>query len=493
MPGLRLAITAASIAALLGTAGAQGLRGTQEEERADEQRRLDPYAEENAELRESIDRAADTGDADDDRDSGDSDGELTDEERMALPAPDLPRIDDIRNEAREPVSVGDRFHQNNRPSGLQAGPWRIDPSLTLRAGYDDNVTTVSEAADQIASTVFQMRGRVDITNADGPNSFTAFGEVVHTWYADAPDLDHFDYAAGVGGSVQVSDYIRIRGTLGVTYAEVEDSANEGVVIGGAFDPYVDLSRYMAIPASLGVTFDSGHWYAEADGSVVYSEYDDRITASGQIVDQNFKNGTVADLRFRTGWRFTPGTALFAEAAYNFQRYEDKTANSDGWRVVGGAEFELSRLLTGDVFAGYAAQSFEQGSEVTGLTYGASLTWFPTELISVNLQARRDFGAERSEVIAGVPETVPVTRDNVALRIEYEPLRQLLVTAEGGWQGTNYEAGDRTDDTYYAGLGLEYVFTPNFHLTLDYRYEETNSSVAGDATRNVIWLGVRAQY
>lgn len=488
MPGLPLHLLATAMLAGLVAwpASAQtDMRGSQD----------DTQDTSSDDLRRSDDQADDQSD-----DQAPSDEEIQrrkekDEraEKMREPPPDLPRLDDTPAASRDPVSVGDRFHRNNAPQGLQAGPWKITPSVTLRTGYDDNVTTVSEDTDKIASAIFQLRGRVDISNEDGPNALTAYGEVVQTWYADASDLDHFDGSLGVGGNAQLSDYVRIRGGIGFVSAASADSASEGIVVGGAFDPYVDLSRYISVPASLGATFDTGHWFMEADGSVVYSDYDDRTTRGGVIIDQDFKNGTIADLKFRTGWRFTPGTALFAEAAYNLQRFKDKTADSDGWRAVAGAQFELSRLLTGDIFAGYAAQSFQGGEEVTGLTYGAHLTWFATELMSVNLDARRDFGAERTELLVGGSGTVPVTRDSVRLRVEYEPLRQLLVSAEAGYASDTYESQDRTDERYFAGLGVEYVFTPSIRIGLDYRYEQTTSAIAGDSSNNVIYLGITTGY
>ncbi len=391
----------------------------------------------------------------------------------------------------EPESVGDRFESNNAPPGVMAGPWKVSPSLTLRGGYDDNVTFSADAP--VASPTVELRGRVDIVNADGPNSIAAYAEVSQVWYTDAADLDHLDYNGGLSFSAQVSDYVRIRGSIGVASAASEDSATDGIVIGGDFDPYVDLARYLTIPASLGVTFDSGRWFVTAAGDVVYADYDDRLTAGGVLVDQGFRSGTTADAKLRAGWRFTPGTALFAEGGYNIQRYTDESADSDGWRAVVGAEFEFSRLLTGEIFAGYAAQSYPDGGEVTGLTYGASLDWFVTELMSVRLDARREFGAERTALEAGDAITSPVTRDSVRLRVEYEPLRKLLVRGEAGWQRETYDGSDRKDDRFFTGLGFDYVFTPNVRATLDYRYEERSSEVAGDATRNVFRLGLTTGY
>lgn len=391
----------------------------------------------------------------------------------------------------EPESVGDRFNRNNAAPGLQMGPWKVTPSATARGGYDDNITTLAE--DQRASPVVQLRGRLDVTNGEGDDYVTASAEVSQTWYTDAGDLDHFDASGGVAFQSALSAYVRLRGSIGVTSGSAEDSADDGVIVGGNFDPYVDLAKYLSVPASLGVLFDGGRYTLSATGDLVYTDYDPRVTEGGLTIGQDFRNGTNADIRVRAGYRFSPSTGVFAEGAYNIQSYDDEAANSTGWRAVAGAEFEFSRLLTGEIFAGYAAQDYELGAEVTGFTYGASLTWFATELMSFRLDARRDFGAEQTEIVGGVPVTSPVTRDSAALAIEYEPLRQMLVRAQGGWRQTAYEGQDRTDSGIFAGLGVDYVFTPQVRLNLDYRHDRTSSDVAGDASRNLFMLGLTTGY
>jgi hypothetical protein len=391
----------------------------------------------------------------------------------------------------DPVSVGARFDRFNASPGIQSGPWKITPTATLRGGYDDNATTVT--IDPVSTPFAQLRGRVDAVNEDGPDSFLAYAEVSQTWYTDAGDLDHFDARGGLDFAVQADDYVRIRGGIGVSTNGEIDSANEGIVIGGAFDPYVDLARYLAIPASLGASYDTGRWFLRADGALTYYDYKSRTTLSGVSVDQDFRSGTVADLDVRAGWHFSPATSFFVQGGYNLQRFKDDTADSDGWRAVAGLQFELSRLLTGELFAGYASQSYAGAGETNGLTYGASIDWFATELISLHFQARRDFGAERTAIVGGTAVTSPVTHDSVALQVEYEPLRQVLLRVRAGYQWDTYEGSDRTDERLFAGLGADYVISPNFRLNLDYLHDETTSRVAGDSSRNVVSVGLTAGY
>ena len=86
-----------------------------------------------------------------------------------------------------------------------------------------------------------------------------------------------------------------------------------------------------------------------------------------------------------------------------------------------------------------------------------------------------------------------SRDSVRLAAEYEPLRQMLVRAELGWGQDVYDGQDRRDERFFTGLGFDYVFTPRVRAVFDWRHEQRSSEVAGDATRNLVRLGLTAGY
>ena len=128
--------------------------------------------------------------------------------------------------APEPESVGDRFARNNAAPGIMLGPWRISPSSRQSVGYDDNIAYAAGDA-ATASPIAGLRGRLDIANEDGPDSLTLTAEIEQTWYTDASQFDHFDWSAEAAYGAQVSDYVRIRGTLGAASAETVDATTDG--------------------------------------------------------------------------------------------------------------------------------------------------------------------------------------------------------------------------------------------------------------------------
>ncbi len=339
----------------------------------------------------------------------------------------------------------------------------------------------------------ELRGRVDVTNARGSDVINISAEASYLWHVDAPELDRLNWEAVAAYSGELSPYIRIRGSIGVKGGTQDQTSVEGIMIGSAFDSYSDHSRYISVPASIQVTYDSGRWYMTGSGQVVWNTFKDRHTAGGLTVDQQFRNGYTVDASLRTGYHLSPGTSVFVQGGYNYQRYADQTANSQGWRAVVGSEFQLTRLLVGELFAGYTSQSYQNANTEGGFTYGASLTWFATELVSLRLNAERQFGAERTAIANGGFVTSPVIRDDVRLSLEYEPLRQLLVTGSVGWARDDYGSQNRVDERRFTELGAEYVIFPELRVKASWKNEQSVSPVSGKGTRNTFWLGLTAGY
>ena len=393
-----------------------------------------------------------------------------------------------RTYAREPENVAVRFERNNRPVPIHSGAWAITPEVEAGVGYDDNATTVVDA--EVSSPFFWLGGSIRALNERGADYFQINASIRQTWYSDVSELDHFDAAAGFEFGIQSSDTIRWRAGFELRDRAEQDSANEGIITGGAFDPYVDLASGFSVPVWVGMTYDSGLWMTDLSAETFYAEWDDRHTRSGDVFDQSYRDGSTSNVRLRVGYHITEPTILFVEGRYNFQSYRDSTLDSDGWGLVAGLQFELTRLLTGEIYGGYASQAFDDADDVNGATYGCALNWYVTELVSARFEGRREFWAERTEIANIGPISSPVTRDELMLRIDYEPLRAGLLYGGARWAQNDYQDQNRTDETWRLFVGGQYSFTQNLRLTADYFHEASSSPVAGDAERNVVMAGLR---
>lgn len=395
--------------------------------------------------------------------------------------------------AAEPISVRERFEVENQSPGLKAMGWEMRPSIALRGGYDDNANRSVAGPEE--SGVVALRGAIDARRQLGPAELAFDASVGQDWYPSTPDEDVLTAKARLRGAIYAGNQMTLSGSMAIEReAEGISSTDNGVVVAGVLDPYVGRAEFTRIPVSVGLEQDFGRFFWDASLGGVKTEYDQQRTEGGLVIAQDFRNGLEAGLSARVGYRFTQGYGVFIRGEGNQRRYDDDTADNEGWKVSGGVAFELTRLLTGELSAGWAQQTYAVNKETNGaLIYGAGLTWFASPLLSLTLDAARNFRAEQSISGTGTSTTTPVLTDTVALTAELEVLRQLMVMASVGY--SHNESDDGTQDNSLTRLSLGSAYSLNRYLRLNAEYEhtmaETNNS--GDIVRNAVSLGIIASY
>jgi hypothetical protein len=395
--------------------------------------------------------------------------------------------------AGEPVSVGARFEEENRTPGLKALGWELRPSLALRGGYDDNANR--SAGDPRSSTLIGLRGALDARRQLGPAELAFDTSVEQEWYLDAPDEDVLTAGANLRGAIYVGGQVTLRGAVGIQRgADEVDSSDNGVVVLGVLDPYIGRPEFTRIPLELGLEQDRGRFFWDASLRATNVTYDDQKTLGGLTIAQGFRNGWEAEAVARFGYRISQGYGFFLRGEANERRYDEASADNNGFKVSGGLEFELSRLLTGEVSAGWAQQTYDvTGRTDAAWTYGAGLTWFASPLLSFTLDASRDFRADQTIDGSGASTTTPVLRDAVALRGELEVLRPLMIYAQAAYSQNESDDGVQNNSLTQFSLGSAYVISRNFRLNAEYGYSLAETNNVGEIVRNAISVGLIAAY
>ncbi len=165
-----------------------------------------------------------------------------------------------------------------------------------------------------------------------------------------------------------------------------------------------------------------------------------------------------------------------------------TRDSDGYEVVGGAEFKLTNLAQGGVYAGYQSQDYDDPtlSEIDGIAYGANVDWFVTPLTTVRFEAASSI---QETIQAGASGYMD---NSVGLRIDHEFMRNVILGSHVSFANQDFEGVARDDDVLRAGTGIDYLLNRNFSLRLGYDYSDRDSSVAGlDYSRHEIGLTLSA--
>src|SRR5262249_49567957 len=129
--------------------------------------------------------------------------------------------------------------------------------------------------------------------------------------------------------------------------------------------------------------------------------------------------------------------------------------SHGYSLDGGAEFRLTDLLKGEAYAGYIEQDFHTPlPNVSGVDFGAKLTWYPDALYTVHLSAERRL---TDTTILGAS----LSDDRVVnLGVDYELLRNLILQGGVSYASSRFVGAPRNDTVWGASLQAQYLINEN---------------------------------
>ena len=354
------------------------------------------------------------------------------------------------------ISVQDRPRPEYENQGLRRGAFIWRPSLNSYLAYSDNVFASDEGEE--ADGLLTLQPTIRVASDWSSNRVDAFANLLHQEYFENSGESTTGYAFGASGQLDASRAVRFE--AGADYRR----AFEGRTVIGASQVSLDPIEFGQSNGFLGVVREFGRTRLSADGTVLTTDYKDAALLDGTEIDQDFRDQTQLGFAARADYAFSPETAFFARAAYidvdhdelpvTGQRRDRETINA---RV--GVDFELSRLVRGQVGLGYFTTDFLSAEldTVDGFGFDAELEWFATPLITLTTSGER--GTRSSELLIS-PAT---TQTRFGLKADYEYRRNIIFSAGYDFIDDDYNFADRSDernDFYLAGLVL---LNPNIGL------------------------------
>lgn len=380
------------------------------------------------------------------------------------------------------VSVRDRARPGYDPVGVRAGAFTVFPEASVTGTFDDNIfaTDTNTESDFITT----LAARVSAASNWSRHSLNLRAGLAQQLYADNNDEDRFDWDVGGDGRIDITRDTNIG--AGLSYAELNEDRSAPNAIGLAAEP----TEYSLFQANVAlnhrfnrITSGFGATYADYD-------YDTVPLIGGGTLNQDFRDREEYTQFVRLGYDVSPDTNVYVRGTLNQREYDQKppavalNRDSDGYAVVGGADFRLTNLAQGGVYVGYQSQEFDDPtlSDIDGLAYGANIDWYVTSLTTIRLEAA-----------STIEETITVgasgfTDSSVGLRIDHELMRNIIIGGNASFSNQDFEGVVRDDDTIRAGVGVDYLLNNNFSLRLGYNYTNRDSTVSTlDFTRNEVGL------
>ncbi|MEP2827778.1 outer membrane beta-barrel protein [Parvibaculum sp.] len=390
-------------------------------------------------------------------------------------------ITDNRN-----VSVRDRVRPGYDAVGMRAGAFTVFPEASVTGTFDDNIyaTDTNTESDFITT----LAARLSASSNWSRHSLNLRAGLAQKLYADNNDEDRLDWDVGADGRLDLTRDTNVTG--GVSYAELSEDRGAPNAIGLAAEPteYSLLEGNAALNHRFNrVTTRLGATYSDYD-------YDTVPLTGGGALNQDFRDREEYTQFLRLGYDVSPDTNVYVQGTINQREYDQKppvvalNRDSDGYAVVGGADFRLTNLAQGGVFVGYQSQDYDDPTlpEIDSIAFGANVDWFVTPLTTI-----------RFEAASSIQETIAAgasgyTDSSVGFRVDHELMRNVIVGASAGFANQDFEGIARDDDIVRAGLGVDYLLNRNFSIRLGYDYTDRDSSVAGlDYSRNEVGLTLSA--
>jgi len=394
------------------------------------------------------------------------------------------------NMPREP-GPGDTVTSRPRPDfdpvGVRAGAFFLYPKLGLTERYNSNIFYTDSGADGDFVTV--LSPSLDVKSNWNNHQMNLFAGVDVGKYASNSSEDYVDARAGFDGRIDIRRDANLSG--GFTFRrEHEDRSSPDQA--GASEPVT----YFRYNPRIAATKRFNRLSARLGADLIVYEYDDASTTGGGTLNMDDRNRRELQGSARIGYDFSPGYEAFVRGTVNDRSYTDNLDDSgfdrgsQGWEVVGGLAFDLGGVTSGNVFAGYLSQEFDDPSfgTIDGVSMGGDLTWNPTRLTTVKLEAARTVEETTLSGASGSLST------DVRATVDHELRRHVILSADVRYRNLDYDGISRNDDVIGAGLSGTYLLNRHANLRLRYGYATRSSNTAGaDYDAHTVLVRLVTQY
>lgn len=396
---------------------------------------------------------------------------------------------DALNSEDDLPNVGDRL----KGTGIRHGQFWFIPDVETGLLVDSNVlATPGNAVDELAS---YLKSSAQVRSDFGRHEFAAEVAVKHVEYFDRSSESHTEAYGKAQARIDImrdlNAYLDVRGG---TFIE-----ERGDVVAATFARSPIEYQTLDIGGRLVKTFNR----LKLSGGVKYSifDYEDARTFAGAVVDQDFRDFGRLEIGGRASYQIMPGlgpthgngTSVFADFRYTTTDYDGPTPtnrSSDGFRILGGVEFELGRLLYGEAGMGYNYVDYKSAlfGAQSSYSFVLGLVWNPTPLMTFNLDAQQRFEASTLPGVSGSDQSY------VKLSLDYEVLRRLVVSPHVRLVYDNFN--DSSVKGYTLGVGLRAEYEINRHLNFGVNYLFTDRDFTGralDFSRHQAGVFLRARF
>ena len=400
----------------------------------------------------------------------------------------LPNLTDPNNReevAPEDTPVKNRQQPGYEPVGIRADSWMFSPALTFGSFYDSNVFSSntmkrSDIAAVIepslrANTLWERHG-IDLRL-----------DVQSTAYNQNPGLDQTNASLKGNAWYDISDDLAVLTNFQIAHL------NEGVGTLSSPANAVQPTPYNLLSGDISLRKEFNRLTASVGLRTNSYDYQSTRAQDGTVINQDSRDGQIYTLHSRIDYAISSSLGWFAaveDNERNIRGTPGQPLDSQGYRALSGITVALTNLITGEFGAGYVQQRFVDPTigTVEGPSYRARLTWRPTRLLDVH------FNAEQLVTETAVTSSAGVLADAVQFGVDYELLRNVVLSAAGSYEIDRFFGQPRKDRVTTTDAGIKYLLDRFAAISVFHRYTNRNSDIpAFSYDKHQVGINVTAQF
>jgi hypothetical protein len=365
--------------------------------------------------------------------------------------------------------------------GIPIGSFLLLPSVGAYLSHDDDVFAADSS--QLDDFTLTVAPELRLLSQWSQHSVELLAGLRGNFYDEYSSENVENYYVGGRARIDILHDLKLRGE--VRY----ESAHEARGTGYSFAPFMEPAGYEQLDAEVSVSKRFNRLWTETGGTLRQNEFRP-VEIKGSIVPQDARDETRYEAYNRTGYELSARTSIYGEVARVWTDFHGHEYDGDGYRLLAGIRYELTRLTRADVAVGVLEHDFDQPGikDVDAWTWRAQVFWNPTPLTQIVLSGRRDIG-----VADFYSNDSSRLASEVGLRADYDIRRDVRLTGIIGYQWIEYGNLDLDEDMLSAAAGIEYFFDPVWSLLLTTTYQNFDRSTAGeDYDKTVTMVGARGR-
>jgi len=390
---------------------------------------------------------------------------------ILIAAPSLPDYDRGRN-----VSVVDRARPDYEPLGIRRGSFMIYPRLDTRIGATDNVYLTDR--DRKSDFFVELTPSF-LASSDWSRHQISFagGAALRRYLTEAPRNQNEWYLNALGRA----DFL---GNFSLT-VEGQASRNQEPPFGGASRPDIAaISSYQRRTAIARGQFSSGRSRATLAYDYNAFEFSDLKFRNGSRASQSDRDRGIHRVTGQVERALSPSLSVFGQVSYAHTDYARPlltgaaNRDSNGARILAGVNFDLSAFIRGGIGVGYVTRKYVSPlySDVSGFSTEAKVEYFPSDLTTFTLGARRLLDD------SSIGATGAFFENQIRLRVDHEIRSNLLLFAASEYAHQDYVNSNLEGDIFRMSGGGRYFVSRRVQIESSIGYNKRKLSGLPNAER-----------